>query len=709
MIGFASQWGHAVAATLFGALAILMIRRFSWDRQSRILAVACLATACWALAASIWGPTSPTVFVGETIRNMCWLMLMYALWRQGNGRVTNDAQAQRQVASVGLIYAVLAGVTVATLFVDLLPTTDHTPAEVATAIFFSSAVLRMVFAVTMLVLVHNLYTAATPDARAVIRFPMIALAVLWCYDLNLYTISYLTRAWSTEILSLRGFATSLVAPLFALATLQSAKLTMRLSRSATFQSLSLVAIGGYLMVMVMATSAIEFLAGEHARAAGVGFVFGTSVLALALLPSKRFRAWFRVKLAKHLFQHRYDYRAEWVRFTDTIGRTDAQAAPLDVRAIQAIADIAESSGGVLLATDDRGALILQSRWNCATMEVPSLAGSRELAAHLLTTGRVIELDAVREDREGTDADARLIPEWLVSDQRSWALVPLIHLKRLAGVVILDRPKIDRTLDWEDFDLLKVVGRQVASYLAEAHGQATLSDVRQFDEFNRRFAFIMHDIKNLVSQLTLLTRNAERHAGNPEFQEDMIATLKSSAARMNDMLARLSQHNKVRAEEPRALELGVIIENVAKPKRMAHPVVTGGEMRLHGVADPARLEQALAHLVQNAIDASPPTEPVSITVRAQGSDVTIEVLDHGHGMSSHFIHHDLFKAFASTKDGGFGIGAFEARSLITAMGGQLIVNSREGEGTRFTIRLPGATQPTHSPISNTHYPEQAKVA
>jgi putative PEP-CTERM system histidine kinase len=261
----------------------------------------------------------------------------------------------------------------------------------------------------------------------------------------------------------------------------------------------------------------------------------------------------------------------------------------------------------------------------------------------------------------------------------------------------------RTLDWEDFDLLRVVGRQVSSYLAEARGQEALADAQQFDEFNRRFAFIMHDIKNLVSQLSLVTRNAEKHAGNPDFQADMIATLKNSTARMNDLLARLSQHNKVRAEDPKAIDASPLIERVAAAKRIAHPIVISGESRMFLVADPARLEQALLHLVQNAIDASPSIEPVTIAVRQIEGDAVIEVRDHGIGMSGHFIRHSLFKPFASTKDGGFGIGAFEARSLVAAMGGTLDVTSREGEGSVFRITLPIARENSFTPA------EQAMVA
>ena len=142
------------------------------------------------------------------------------------------------------------------------------------------------------------------------------------------------------------------------------------------------------------------------------------------------------------------------------------------------------------------------------------------------------------------------PCLLLRDESAWAAMPLIHHERLVGLVLLAAPEYRRPLDWEDFDLLRTAGRQAASSLAEAQGQEALAKAQRFDEFNRRFAFILHDIKNLVSQLSLLARNAERHADNPEFRADMIATLQSSVGKMNDLLARLAPHAASRAVQPR---------------------------------------------------------------------------------------------------------------------------------------------------------------
>ena len=683
MIEFVGQWGHAAAASLFGALAIWLAQRSIGERQGKLLTLASFMTAVWALAIAMAGHEALVSQFAEHARNAAWLGFMFGLWRQG--------QETLSAISVAMLYWVLAAIIGVEVAVDLLPIWLAGWPRLLEAAFLSSMVLHMTVAVGALVLVHNLYTAATPDARAAIRLPMVGLAAMWIYDLNLYTISYLAKGWSYELFQLRGLAAVLIAPIFGLGVQRTRNWTVKLSRTMAFQTLSLFAIGGYLIVMVVVTSALELVGGEFVRLVQVAFVFGASVAALVLLPSKAFRAWFRVKVSKHLFRHRYDYRSEWLRFTDTLGRPGDGAEPLETRIVQAVADITESSGGLLLVPDATGALVAHARWNWQLVDAPAFAASAEAGAYFARTGRVVELDALRSQDEVDEEMAAHVPQWIIAEPRAWIIVPLVHFDRLAGLVLLEHPPISRTLDWEDFDLLRLVGRQVASYLAEAQGQEVLSDVKRFDEFNRRFAFIMHDVKNLVSQLTLVTRNAERHAENPEFRADMIATLQNSTARMNDLLARLSQHNKSRAEDPRPVAAGALVEGVAAAKRVIHPVVVGGDTAQLIIADPVRLEQALSHLVQNAIDASPATEPVTIQIGTQRDEATITVSDRGVGMSAVFMRESLFKPFASTKDGGFGIGAYEARAIVAAMGGRIEVNSREGEGSRFIIYLPIALE------------------
>jgi putative PEP-CTERM system histidine kinase len=681
MIAAIGLWAHAVAAGLFALLAAWQARRGIQGAQVKALVGALGLSAIWAFAVAAAGPGATVSLLTETVRNLAWLGFMFLL--------LNRARRTDEKFAVSMIYLAVALIGGGQMAADLTPLALPLGGDVAVGLFHTSLMLRMISAVAGLVLVHNLYTAAAPEARWGIRLAMFGLAAMWIVDLNLYTLAYMGGAWSGEAFVLRGLAMAAIAPVFGFALHRNQQWQLRLSRTVTFQSLSLIAICAYLVGMALMVGLLQSLGGNLARTVQAGFVMAATVAALALLPTPAFRAWFRVKVTKHFFRHRYDYRAEWIRFTDTLGKPGEGAAPLDVRVVKALADITESPGGMLMAPDEHGALGVQAQWNWPSLDGGPQGGGAALA-RLLESGRIVELDALRRE-DAKDEEVGLVPHWILSDPSAWAMVPLVHFERLQGVVLLERPPIDRSLDWEDFDLLRVVGRQVASYLAEARGQEALSDARRFDEFNRRFAFIMHDIKNLVSQLSLVARNAERHADNPEFRADMVATLQSSVGKMNELLARLSQHNKARAEEPRRVSAQRIVQAVAAARTRQHPVVTMGAADPMLWTDPARLEQALGHLVQNAIEASPAGEPVLLTIGERGDEVTIEVRDKGAGMSQEFVRASLFKPFASTKAGGFGVGAFEARTLIAAMGGRIEVESREGEGTRFTVTLPAAAQ------------------
>lgn len=695
MMAFVGQWSHALAAILFGAYALWHLPRAAQDTQLRALVTAATLTCFWGLSVAIRGNMALISLIAEHARNLGWIAYMYALWSQGTGK--------DQGRSVAMLYLALVGAILCSAMSDAVSHGFSGAAVPGDASFFVMTILRVTSSIAALMLVHNLYTAAMPSARSALRMPMVALSAMWAYDLNLYTISYLTRGWSTELLQLRGIAMMLIVPIIALATHRDGKIQVRLSRTITFQSLSLVAIGAYLLAMILISSALDMIGGDLARFVQVAFVFLASVSGLVILPSAKFRAWARVKVSKHFYQHRYDYRAEWLRFNETLGRPGEVDSQLDTRIVKAIADITESPGGLLFVPDGTGGLGAQAHWNWAALDIQG-QGQIEDAVALFGGGqRVVELDAVRSGGQ----DQPRLPDWLLDAPDAWAIVPLVHFDRLAGAVVLVRPPIDRTLDWEDFDLLRVAGRQAASYLAEARGQEALSEARRFDEFNRRFAFIMHDIKNLVSQLSLLTRNAEKHADNPEFRADMIATLQSSTARMNDLLARLSQHNKGRSEDPRTIPIRTVLDSVGRMHKAR--LTVSGDPALLAVADPVRLEQAIAHLVQNALDASPAEELVSLGCVRAGGDVCITVADHGHGMSPNFIRDKLYRPFTSTKDGGFGIGAFEARSLVVAMGGRLEVESREGAGTRFTISLPAVGQDQIIPFQTAPDLTKAKAA
>ncbi|MES2754519.1 MAG: XrtA/PEP-CTERM system histidine kinase PrsK [Pseudomonadota bacterium] len=653
-------WGHALAALLFGALAVAQLRDPRGESRSLPFIVALALTALWALAVAGIGSQDLSVRMVEPLRDLAWLAALFAVLRR-------DAKPGLAITAT---YGVVGAVALLSVAVAV---------SAGEAIASTAVLLRMMTAVAALVLAHHL-AAAAPASRGGLRLALVALAAMWTIDLLIYATAYAADSWPDALVAARGFAMALVAATLVVATERGGDWTLKPSRMIAIRSLSLAAIALYVVAVVLTTGVFANVGGDYARLLQTAFVAGATATLIGVVASPWLRAWVKVKVAKHLFDHRYDYRHEWLRFTATLARPDAAADPLEQRVVKALADLTDSPGGLLLVADG-DALSTAATWNWSG-EGPC---GPDFTAHLAATDRIVDLDTLRVAH---DAEAAVIPQWLFDRTDAWAIVPLVHHGQLTGAVVLARPPVARALDWEDFDLLRVAGRQGASYLAEGRAAAALGEAQRFDEFNRRFAFIIHDVKNLVSQLTLVARNAERHADNPAFRADMIATLQDSCGRMSALLQRLSQHSGSRAEAPRATDVGAIVQRIARQRRGQHPVVVSGSGAV-ALVDPARFEQIVGHLVQNAIEASGPDAPVTIAVEASHDSVTVAVVDTGAGMTAAFIRDELFRPFTSSKAGGFGIGAFEARQLTEAMGGRIAVASRPGRGTRFAVSFPAA--------------------
>ncbi len=677
LASFALHLGGAIACAIAAAWVLHRGDSDRPDRSATVAALGLTALSCGLIAAL--GPQAPAANISEGARNLAWIYVLYRLF-VADGRDRSMAPIRPVIAALAFVEILQPSLLVFSLRYALTP-------ELADLAFEISTTFRILVAVGALVLLHNLYGGASSATRQAFRWTAAGLAMLWLYELNYQTTAYLTGGMPMELSALHGIVFAAVGALVAIgASHEGGKLMLRPSRKVTFQTLSLLLIGGYLAIMWTISESIAMQRGDLARFTQVAFIFGASVFAVLWLPSKRLRGWLRVTMVKHLFQHRYDYRAEWLRFTQTLGQSGDNPHSLHERVIQALADITDSPSGLLLLPNELGSYELASRWQWPDIDVPAAAMSDQMALLLESGSFVVDLDDVRQgnNRYG---EAELLPEWLAANDSAWALVPLLHFDRLTGVIVLRRPLAPRNLDWEDFDLLRVVGQQVASYIAEQAGHHALMESARFDEFNRRIAFVMHDIKNLASQLTLLARNAERHSDNPEFRADMLVTLRNSAEKLNALLARLGRYGAHGSDRRENFELSKVAKVVAGQYASLHPVNVIHTDSCKVTADPEALEQALIHLVQNAVDASEVSLPVVLDISSDGVVGRIEVIDSGSGMSPEFIRNGLFKPFVSSKNAGFGIGAFEARELVLAMGGRLDVESREGLGTRFAIQLP----------------------
>jgi putative PEP-CTERM system histidine kinase len=244
------------------------------------------------------------------------------------------------------------------------------------------------------------------------------------------------------------------------------------------------------------------------------------------------------------------------------------------------------------------------------------------------------------------------------------------------------------VNWEVNDLLKTAGRQAASYLAQMLATEALLEARKFEAFNRMSAFVVHDLKNIVTQLSLMLKNAKRLHANPEFQQDMLMTIENSLDKMRQLMLQLRE-GATPAGSAVGVDLGAIAQRIAAgvAQRGRRLEVDAAERAVFTRGHEERLERVLGHLVQNALDATDAAGRVWLKVDRLVGQARVVVGDTGCGMTPEFVRERLFKPFQSTKKAGMGIGAFESFQYVQELGGQVQVHSTPGQGTEVTLLLP----------------------
>ncbi len=358
----------------------------------------------------------------------------------------------------------------------------------------------------------------------------------------------------------------------------------------------------------------------------------------------------------------------------------------------------ESPAGGLWLKDGSGRQFVQSaRWNIPANLVTEPANGH-FCVFLADSGWVVNLE---EFRVSPERYGHLeFPQWLSQVPDAWLIVPLRISDDLVGFVVLTTARTHIDVNWEVNDLLKTAGRQAASFLGQMQAADALMEARKFDAFNRMSAFVVHDLKNIVSQLSLMQKNAERHRDNPEFQRDMLMTVEHSVDRMKQLMMQLRE-GSTPVDAPHGVDLAAVIDRIQRAKADQEPVPELellAKVAATGHAD--RLERVIGHLVQNAIDATGKGGRVWIKLGRQEEQAMVEVGDTGHGMTPEFVRERLFKAFQTTKKGGMGIGAYESFQYVQELGGRVLVDSTPDVGTCVRLLLPLFDAHTAMPTTGT---------
>jgi len=540
--------------------------------------------------------------------------------------------------------------------------------------------------VLSLVLLEQVFRNVTEDFRWSIKPLCLGLAGASLFDLYLFSQAVLFNRIDADAFSIRGVVHTLVVPLLLLSMTRRSDWmsTIKLSPKAAFHSATLLISGMYLVFISSVGYYVRYFGGEWGRALQLGLVFIALVFLMVLVLSGAVRAKLRVFLGKHFFRYRFDYREEWLKFTHTLS---ARNSPQEMgqQVIRGLADMLESpAGGLWMKTQDESAFTQTVRWNLAQTLEKEDANS-PLCQFMITSGWVINLEEYRSfpRRYGQ----LKLPVWLQELAQAWLVVPLMVSDELIGFCVLASARTRVDVNWEVNDLLKTASQQAASFLAQMQATEALLEVRKFDAFNRMSAFVVHDLKNIVTQLSLMMKNAKRLGDNPEFQQDMLMTVENSLERMRQLMLQLREG----ATPPGTafgVNLGGIIqriEAVAAGRGRTLEVQLSESVVARGHEE--RLERIIGHVVQNAFDATGLDGRVWLNLDRSRGQARVVVGDTGQGMSAEFIRDRLFKPFQTTKQAGMGIGAYESFQYVQELGGQIEVDSELGLGTTVKMLFP----------------------
>lgn len=669
--------GYALAAAMFLTLTALLLSRWRNRSQSQVLAIATFSSTIWAgiLAVQSGGIMSPAFLAMslEWVRGICWIIALTMVLR--------GLDESHKIERVAVRYALLLPAIAIVLFALYRSRSVEPLSDVLLVVG------GMLVSAIVVVLAEQIYRNAPVDTRSGLKYFCLAVVGMFLYDIAMYAWSLVERSVTDEAWAARGFVNAiLVVPLA-----YSVKRTFRLSldailpRQILFYSFALAGISAFLGVLITGDHLIRTYGGTWADVGRIVFLVGALAVGVTLLVSGSVRARARVFLLKSLFRYKYDYRREWLRFIGTLSESGPEHVP--TTAIRAVAQIVNSPGGIAWARhQDEESYLPVGSWRCVMPILSSVKKNSSLIRFLKDRQWIIDLNEMREfpaRYEGLDLDTPFDEQddW-------WLIVPMIMGNRLFGFIVLLKPRVVPSLNFEDHDLLKTVGRHVATHIDQAESDRRLAESSQFGTYNRLAAFLMHDLNNLIAQQSLVVKNAERFRENPDFVDDAINTIAHSVSRMRRLMEQLSSGSKVPTKRPTNIQQ--ILNNLLKrtKDRLPVPKLAHCDRNMIVQADDERLTAVLEHLIRNAQEATDEEGGITISTESMDGIATISIADTGCGMTQEFIRDRLFRPFDSTKGSqSMGIGAHQARDYARALGGQLDVRSTQGSGTVFSLRLP----------------------
>jgi putative PEP-CTERM system histidine kinase len=668
-----------IAAVLFALYLAILSRRLPHSRQLALMLLVCAALELFDLLA-VYDPQAimtwkRAALFCEGLLPLVWLLLSLAMCGQLKWSGLSRLARLYLLVSPAFLLVVLRFPPGEFFFGPDFPDELMLFLSNAGYIFYLGIVAYLIYALVLLE--HALAGLARRD-RWKMKFEVIGVGAILAVQFFYYSHGLLYRSLDMRLVPARALALLLGTVLMAYSRLRrGVPRRFGVSRTTAYHSVALLAVGVYLFGLGLAGEGMRYLGADSQRYFLIVLGLFGAVGLLTLILSDALRRKTRVFIHRHFFKEKYDYRRHWLEFTNRMSQC---RNPVDGAGtiLEFFCDTFSVRGSVLYLRSGEDSDFFPVAVHDRAFPAEIIPGRGILATYVGTRNWVFDCrqgptDAIDENRE------------LLDREEIHFVVPLHINNRLEGLVLLGSPIDQGEIFFiEDYNLMKALAAQAAEALHNQRLVEQLAAARELAAIGKVAAFVMHDLKNAVSNLALVLENARNHLNDPEFQQDMIVTLDNSVGRMKGLIDRLKNFETKGDLDLRSCDLLALAEKTLATLPGSGITLKGEPVA--GLVDQAEISKVILNLALNALEASDKGSPIIIEVGVKGS-AFIRCRDQGCGMPEPFISERLFRPFETTKRKGFGIGLYQCRQIVEAHGGKIEVKSEAGLGTEFTVWLP----------------------
>ncbi len=457
------------------------------------------------------------------------------------------------------------------------------------------------------------------------------------------------------------------------------------SRHVVYTSVATFGVGLYLLVIGILGYLVRSVGGRWDLLLTATFVSFTLILLAVFLLSSELRKRLKRFVNVHFYRYKYDYRLEWNEFIQKI--SDAHdLSNLLLKIIEMITETFWVNQVSIWLYNERNGDLCFSKSRNLPKKSELLRKESPLVQYLLHHSAPLD---------SKDPDVRNIVSTHGDFFKRFQIAMVVPLRTgdcLEGMITLSDVMMGEEYSEEDYELLKIIARQAAGAISNAQFIEEMAVTKETESFHKISSFLVHDMKNLVSSISLVLQNAEGNIEKPEFQKDLLTTLLNTVEKMKDLIEKLSTLPKELEIKKIPVDINQLITEVLDSTKAG--TIKGLELStdLNDLpqiqVDSEYVKKVLINLTLNAIQSLPGGKGrIEVSSYTKDGYVNVEFLDNGMGMTEEFIRNQLFKPFISTKKKGLGIGLYQCKTIMEAHGGGIEVNSIPNRGSQFVLRFP----------------------